>query len=255
MNTSAVIGQILEERLGSHDVADGLFVDPPAAVDSIQRQFPRGNEEDLRKMLRAANSTLVSSYTQGAFFWLKPLEKDKMLPVVGLTMCFKKSKLEFRIKMALFGTHRSRQVESGAHDRGTPQAETFAEDRAETEQADQGLVAVGLRFERPEGTQDNQGSHDYFHCQFSSRLYKAQGDAGYLPGMPRWFPVHQPAFPLDATTEIGLTLTFCTSLYGLQWLETFRERPVYRGEVEKQTGYPSPPGLWLTGSGPVYRRE
>ncbi|HEV7504869.1 MAG TPA: hypothetical protein VGS07_08165 [Thermoanaerobaculia bacterium] len=111
------------------------------------------------------------------FLFLKPPDKESVLPVLSIMGDLKGNGLS--VRMALF---------------------TF--DGSEVP------AAVGFRFETPHGV----GRHNYHHAQMIKSFDKSMRD---LPQVPPWLPVTQPALMMSATNPLSLFLGILIGIYGL----------------------------------------
>jgi hypothetical protein len=75
--------------------------------------------------------------------------------------------------------------------------------------------ALGFRFEEPEGTDEEQSEHNYYHAQPSA----SYGRHGLAIGGANPLSIRLPAFPLDATTRVELLLATLMSIYGRRQTE------------------------------------
>lgn len=74
------------------------------------------------------------------------------------------------------------------------------------------VVAIGLRFETPEG---KTGKHAYHHAQLCHRF---KDENTPFPGCPEWLPDQHPAIPIDADGPLSLLIALLKSLYGNTFL-------------------------------------
>lgn len=142
-------------------------------------------EEAVLKGLlqRAKAGEAVQLGQKDGLIFLQPPDKESaLLPILGFNANLAAGML--RVRLALF---------------------TFEEPSSE-------VVAVGFRFETPEG----EGRHNYHHSQLTRFLEK---DSAPLPGMPAWFPESQPALMIAARTPYALFLAVLIGLYGLDTIE------------------------------------
>lgn len=143
--------------------------------------------EVLLREIREGGS--VDFLSKGAFLFLVPPKNESvLLPVLSLNCDFRKS--ELRIRMALFTFDES----------GQP-------------------VAIGFRFETPEG----EGQHNYHHAQFITSF----GTEDFLP-TPRWLPTSQPALMMSAKNPYSLFLGVLIGLYGLGYIDEIWRKNRFR---------------------------
>lgn len=147
-------------------------------VNATLRVIDERRLKVLLREVRAGGS--VDFLSKDAFLFLAPPEEGELLPVLSIKSDFRKS--ELRIRMALFTFDKS----------ATP-------------------VAIGFRFETPEG----EGHHNYHHAQLITSFGSGTED---LP-TPPWLPTHQPALMMSAKNPFALFLGVLIGLYGLGYLE------------------------------------
>ncbi|HSS52231.1 MAG TPA: hypothetical protein VLX28_25090 [Thermoanaerobaculia bacterium] len=111
------------------------------------------------------------------FLFLKPPDKEDVLPVLSITGDLNEDALS--VRMALFKFDGSEVP-----------------------------AAIGFRFETPHG----DGRHNYHHAQMITRFDKSMKK---LPQVPCWLPVSQPALMMSATNPLSLFLGVLIGLYGL----------------------------------------
>lgn len=202
-----LLGQILLWLAGRH----GSWLRNPsgkAALELHNRVASRYQEigaDELEGLVR--NGKQFSSGRR--FILLEPIEKQGLVqPVMSLEYDFGSKIPELHLHVALF---------SG--------------------KAEQ-LVAIGFRFETPEG----DGDHNYYHCQLIESFTYAQ--AGRLPCQD-WLPTSYPAFVLDATNIVTLMVCVVLSLYGRGY-QTELQASNFRNELK---AYIQELGWLDTGSG------
>lgn len=143
-------------------------------VHSAFMAFPETQLEDL-----LADKLKFDS--QNRYLFLEPINEGAgIVPVLSFRYNFQKPNAELRLQLALFVPY------------------------------DNGLAAIGCRFEPPEGP----GTHDYFHAQIFRDFYGVAGGPS-LPCCPTWLPTSRPAFQLKADDPVTLLICMLISLYGL----------------------------------------
>jgi hypothetical protein len=158
-----------------------------ALYDRLNERFPRIDERVLAAMQREGAVDLLED---GRFIYLETNKKASWtIPILGLKYDFAGDRHVVRLRLAFFGLVRD----------------------------DEPLVAVGMRFETPEGG----GFHNYYHAQLINSFSKGVEDH-QLPGAG-WVPQRFPAVPLDATSPTTLLLGTLLSLYGLGYLRLLQD--------------------------------
>ena len=182
------ISDILSKFLGNYENESGLLAALRDEVYSRYKPIPV-DDTGLHGILN--NSSGVEMKDNHLFLFLKPIEKENILPLV--TLQSSDDWVHFRIYTLL----------------------TML-DKCST------LQALAIRFETDEGyrqpesktdscrqPESKTGSHDFCHAQLCNAINSR------IPVLtPEWIPDSQPSIPLDADNQVSLVLCMLTSLYG-----------------------------------------
>jgi hypothetical protein len=160
-------------------------------AESLLAQYRPFAELELEAHLRAE---AVHFSENPGFVFLPPIrEHTFIIPILGLAYDFGRKIPEARFQVGLF---------------------TIADNK---------LVAVGLRFETPEGP----GSHNYYHAQLIRSFFQH----AEIP-CSAWLPTSFPALALNAVNAGGLMVCMLVTLYGRTHLQSL---PVLGGLLQRYT--------------------
>lgn len=144
--------------------------------EKVHRFLTPFSEAELEGLL--SKKLEFDSLSVKTYLFLQPIDEGAVIvPVLSFRYNFQPSHAELRLQLALFVPH------------------------------DNGLAAIGCRFETPEGP----GTHDYYHAQ----MFRAFQGGVELPGCPPWLPTSRPAFQLKADDPVTLLVCMAISVYGL----------------------------------------
>ena len=153
----------------------------------VSERFLPASEDELASLFDKPQVDI--SEIRKFVFFAPPEIENSLLPVASIRCDFRKRVPEVRVQVGLF---------------------TLLNDKP---------VAIGLRFETPEGT----GAHNYYHCQFFKGYVVASGDFT-LPG-DMWLPTQNPTLLLAAKNAVLLMICMVASLYGRLEVQSLSVEP------------------------------
>ena len=179
---------ILSKFLGNYEEESGLLA---ALRDQVYSRYKPTPVDDRGLHGILNNPSGVEMKDNHLFLFLKPIEKENILPLV--TLQSSDDWVHFRICTLL----------------------TMLDESST-------LQALAIRFETDEGYRQSErktdsccqserktGSHDFCHAQLCNTINSR------IPVLtPEWIPDSQPSIPLDADNQVSLVLCMLTSLYG-----------------------------------------